>query len=415
MSEIRAPKGTFDVLPVSAPGYAKVEAEAARILGRAGYQRIETPIFESTELFSRGVGESTDIVAKEMYSFDDGGGRSMTLRPEGTAPVSRAYIEHGMHKLQQPVRLWYSGSFFRHEAPQAGRFRQFHQIGAEAFGSDRPELDAEMVTLLAELLEVLGVQGLQLNLGTLGSIAARASYREILIAHLREREGELSDEVRSRIDANPLRAFDSSHPGTQEVMANAPLLIDSLDADDLDHFDTVKELLTAAGVNFTVDPKLVRGLDYYGRTVFEFNSDSLGAQSGVGGGGRYDGLIGLLGGPETPGIGWAAGVERILLAQGDAAPSSSECDLLVVSIEGQRLDQAFGLAHHARQAGLEARLEASGRSVKASLKHADRIGAKAVALIASDSIELKDLQSGEQTAFESTGALLDSIAGKMQS
>ena len=415
MSEIRAPKGTFDVLPVSAPGYAQVEAEAARILGKAGYQRIETPIFESTELFSRGVGESTDIVAKEMYSFDDGGGRSMTLRPEGTASVSRAYIEHGMHKLQQPVRLWYSGSFFRHEAPQAGRFRQFHQIGAEAFGSDRPELDAEMVTLLAELLEVLGVQGLQLNLGTLGSIAARTSYREILIAHLREREGELSDEVRSRIDANPLRAFDSSHPGTQEVMANAPLLIDSLDADDLDHFDTVKELLTAAGVNFTVDPKLVRGLDYYGRTVFEFNSDSLGAQSGVGGGGRYDGLIGLLGGPETPGIGWAAGVERILLAQGDAAPSSSECDLLVVSIEGQRLDQAFGLAHHARQAGLEARLEASGRSVKASLKHADRIGAKAVALIASDSIDLKDLQSGEQTAFESTGALLDSIAGKMQS
>ena len=415
MSEIRAPKGTFDVLPVSAPGYATVEAEAARVLGRAGYQRIETPIFESTELFSRGVGESTDIVAKEMYSFDDGGGRSMTLRPEGTASVSRAYIEHGMHKLQQPVRLWYSGSFFRHEAPQAGRFRQFHQIGAEAFGSDRPELDAEMVTLLAELLEVLNVQGLQLNLGTLGSISARTSYREILIAHLREREGELSDEVRSRIDANPLRAFDSSHPGTQEVMANAPLLIDSLDADDLDHFDTVKELLSAAGVAFTIDPKLVRGLDYYGRTVFEFNSDSLGAQSGVGGGGRYDGLIGLLGGPETPGIGWAAGVERILLAQGEAAPSSPECDLLVVSIDGQRLDQAFGLAHQARQAGLEARLEASGRSVKAALKHADRIGAKAVALIASDSIELKDLQSGEQTSFESTGALLDSIAGKMQS
>ena len=414
MSELRAPKGTFDVLPSSAPGYARVEAEAARILGRAGYQRIETPIFESTELFSRGVGESTDIVAKEMYSFDDGGGRSMTLRPEGTASVSRAYIEHGMHKLQQPVRLWYSGPFFRHEAPQAGRYRQFHQIGAEAFGSDRPELDAEMVTLLAELLEVLGVQGLQLNLGTLGSISARTSYREILIAHLREREGEVSEEVRSRIDANPLRAFDSSHPGTQQVMTDAPLLIDSLEAEDLDHFDTVKELLSAAGVAFTIDPKLVRGLDYYGRTVFEFSSDSLGAQSGVGGGGRYDGLIGLLGGPETPGIGWAAGVERILLAQGDAAPSSSECDLLVVSIDGQRLDQAFGLAHHARQAGLEARLEASGRSVKASLKHADRIGAKAVALIASDSIDLKDLQSGEQTAFESTGALLDSIAGKMQ-
>ncbi|MEI7890058.1 MAG: histidine--tRNA ligase, partial [Actinomycetes bacterium] len=376
MSDLQAPKGTFDVLPDKESDYSEVEAVAARVLGRAGYARIQTPIFESTELFARGVGESTDIVGKEMYSFDDGGGRSVTLRPEGTAAICRAYIENGMHKLPQPTRVWYSGPFFRHEAPQAGRFRQFHQIGAEALGSDRPELDAEMVLLLAEVLEELAVGDLRLRLGSLGSTEARLAYRELLQAHLRANQDKLSEDVKRRIDVNPLRAFDSADPSTQEVMATAPLLLDSLDTVDAEHFQVVRELLDAAGLAYEVDPRLVRGLDYYGRTVFEFTSDRLGAQSGVGGGGRYDGLMEILGGQPTPGIGWAAGVERILLARDEQEFVEPSCDLLVVALESSRLADAFVLANLARSQGIEARLEVTGRSVKASLKHANKIGAR---------------------------------------
>ncbi|CAB4858525.1 MAG: histidine--tRNA ligase [Actinobacteria bacterium] len=413
MSELQAPKGTFDVLPDKEADYSEVEAVAARVLGRAGYARIQTPIFESTELFARGVGESTDIVAKEMYSFDDGGGRSVTLRPEGTAAICRSYIQNGMHKLPQPIRVWYSGPFFRHEAPQAGRFRQFHQIGAEALGSDRPELDAEMVLLLAEVLEELSVGDLRLRLGSLGSTETRLTYRELLQAHLRANQDKLSEDVRSRIDVNPLRAFDSADPSTQEVMATAPLLLNSLDSVDAEHFQVVRELLDAAGVAYEVDPRLVRGLDYYGRTVFEFTSDRLGAQSGVGGGGRYDGLMELLGGPATPGIGWAAGVERILLARDQRDAPEPSCDLLVVALEADRLNDAFVLANLARSQGIEARLEVTGRSVKASLKHANKIGARGVALLDSSGDQLKNMDTGEQIAAESVATLLDALRGMM--
>ena len=326
--KIQAPRGTSDVLAEAADARASLEATARRVLEGSGYRRIETPTFEYTELFARGVGESTDIVQKEMYTFDDGGGRSVTLRPEGTAPICRAYVEHGMHKLPQPVKLWYLSSFFRKEKPQAGRYRQFWQIGAEALGSDDPAVDAETIMLLATLLSELEVKGVRLRLGSLGTLAARTAYREELQAYLRSRADELSDEVRARIDLNPLRAFDSDHPGTRSVMAGAPRLLDSLDADDAEHFATVRELLDRADVPYEVDPTLVRGMDYYTRTVFEFTSDALGAQSGVAGGGRYDGLVEQLGGPATPGCGWAAGVERILLAGpgpsgGAARPSTS--------------------------------------------------------------------------------------------
>jgi len=319
---LQAPRGTYDVLPEVADARAALEQHARRVLEGAGYRRIETPTFESTDVFARGVGASTDIVQKEMYTFDDGGGRSVTLRPEGTAPICRAYAEHGMHKLPQPVKLWYLSSFFRQEKPQAGRYRQFWQVGAEALGSDDPAVDAEVILLLATLLEELEVGGLRLRLSSLGTPATRAAYRDELTAHLRANEQQLSADVRARIELNPLRAFDSDHPGTRAVMAGAPLLLDRLQADDAEHFAAVRELLDVAELPYEVDPTLVRGLDYYTRTVFEFTSDALGAQSGVAGGGRYDGLVEMLGGPPTPGCGFAAGVERMLLAAG-AQPSPS--------------------------------------------------------------------------------------------
>jgi len=287
-------RGTYDVLGDDAQAHAALAETARRTLEPAGYARIETPAFEATALFARGVGEATDIVQKEMYTLADDG---ITLRPEGTAPVCRAYLEHGMHKLAQPVKLWYLSSFFRRERPQKGRFRQFWQVGAEAIGSDDPAVDAECILLLAELLEAIGARGLRLRLGSLGTPATRAEYRVELQAYLRAHAGELSEEVRGRIELNPLRAFDADHPGTRRVMAGAPLLMDRLDDDDRAHFDAVRALLDEAGVVHEVDPTLVRGLDYYTRTLFEFTSDALGAQSGVAGGGRYDGLMEEIGGP----------------------------------------------------------------------------------------------------------------------
>ncbi|HTN25142.1 MAG TPA: histidine--tRNA ligase [Solirubrobacteraceae bacterium] len=396
MSEkLQAPRGTYDVLPQDADARAALEATARRVLEGAGYRRIETPTFEATEVFARGVGASTDIVQKEMYSFDDGGGRSLTLRPEGTAPICRAYAEHGMHKLPQPVKLWYLSSFFRAEKPQAGRYRQFWQVGAEALGSDDPAVDAEIVLLLATLLEELEVAGLRLRLSSLGTPAARAAYRENLAAHLRAHEDELSADVRARIDLNPLRAFDSDHPGTRAVMQTAPLLLDHLDAADAEHFATVRELLDGAGLPYEVDPTLVRGMDYYTRTVFEFTSDALGAQSGVAGGGRYDGLVEMLGGPPTPGCGFAAGVERMLLAAADTPAAPPPVDLFV-SYDGARA-AAFKLTAEARAARLNAHMELAGRSRKGQLKQADRLGARYVAMLDDDGgAVLKDMQGGAQ-------------------
>ncbi|HWI09275.1 MAG TPA: histidine--tRNA ligase, partial [Solirubrobacteraceae bacterium] len=278
---LQVPRGTYDVLPPDADARAALEATARKILEGAGYRRIETPTFEQTEVFARGVGASTDIVQKEMYTFDDGGGRSVTLRPEGTAPICRAYVEHGMHKQPQPVKLWYLSSFFRSEKPQQGRFRQFWQVGAEAIGSDDPAVDAELIVLLATLLAELEVGRLRLRVSSLGTPAARHAYRDELQAYLRANADRLSDDVKGRIDLNPLRAFDSDDPGTRDVMAGAPRLLDHLDSDDADHFAAVRELLERAALAYEIDPTLVRGLDYYTRTVFEFTSDALGAQSGV--------------------------------------------------------------------------------------------------------------------------------------
>jgi len=391
---LQAPKGTFDVLGDDALARDALAKVAQQILERAGYSRIETPAFEATELFARGVGASTDIVRKEMYSFSDAGGRSLTLRPEGTAPVARAYMEHGMHKRAQPVKLWYLSSFFRAEAPQAGRFRQFWQVGAEAIGSDDPAVDAELIVLLAELLETLGSQGIRLRIGSLGTPETRAAYREELLAFVADNVDDPA--LIARAQDNPLRLFDSA----PAQMADAPRLLDALGDDDRDHFAAVRELLDDVGIAYEVDTTLVRGLDYYTRTVFEFTSDALGAQSGVGGGGRYDGLVEQLGGPPTPGCGWAAGVERMLLSSQQAAVAPPPVDLYVAAAEPAQRVAAFRLVADARSAGHAARLELAGRSMKGVFKQADRIGARYVAVLSADGVALKDMETGEQQTVE---------------
>ncbi len=397
-AKVKAPRGTFDVLGDQVPARLAIESRARALLEGAGYERIETPAFESTELFARGVGESTDIVSKEMFSFDSGGGHSLTLRPEGTAPVCRAYVEHGMHKRRQPVKLWYLSSFFRHERPQDGRYRQFWQVGAEALGSDDPALDAESIGLLATLLSGSGVDALRLRLSSLGTSASRAAYRERLQSYLRANEQQLSAEVRARIDLNPLRAFDTDHPGTREVMRGAPLLLDHLDQDDIDHFDEVRALLDRAGVTYETDPTLVRGLDYYTRTLFEFSSEMLGAQSGVAGGGRYDGLVQQLGGPPTPGIGWAAGIERMLLAGAEqpAAPPPVELFVALSEHTPDTRRRAFALLSEARSAGIVAQMELGGRSLKNQLAHAASLGARYTAIVSGQEASLRDMDSAEQ-------------------
>src|SRR5919204_4019248 len=388
----QAPKGTFDVLPAGAAARERVERAARELFERAGYARIETPTFEDTELFARGVGESTDIVNKEMFTFEDQGGRSVTLRPEGTAPICRAYVEHGMHRLPQPVKLWYLGPFFRHERPQAGRFRQFNQIGAEAIGSDSALVDAELIMLLAELLRELEVPSLRLRLGSLGSPEARAEYREELIAHLREHEGDLARDVRERIDENPLRAFDSKDESTQAVMAEAPTMLDRLEGEDAEHFAAVRRLLDRAGIEYELDGALVRGLDYYTRTVFEFHCARLGPQSQVAGGGRYDRLIELLGGPPTPANGWAAGIERILLAI-DATEEERPHNVFVAAEDSQR-ERALALVTELRRAGLRADLDLAGRGMKGQMRQADRAGARhALILDSGGSLRLRDMRS----------------------
>jgi histidyl-tRNA synthetase len=399
-SKYQAPRGTFDVLPEAARARARIERVAAGIFARAGYEPIATPSFEDTELFERGVGRSTDIVRKEMFTFEDKGERSLTLRPEGTAPICRAYLEHGMHKLAQPVKLSYLGPFFRHERPQAGRYRQFHQLGVEAIGTDSPLADAEAIMLLADLLGELGVPGVELRLGSLGSLDARREYLEELKAHLHAHEGDLSADVRERIDVNPLRAFDSDDEGTRGVMASAPTIVASLQGEDAAHFAEVRALLDAAGVAYAVDPTLVRGLDYYTRTIFSFVCSALGAQSEIGGGGRYDGLIEQLGGPATPAVGWAAGIERILLAldgEVDGEPGPKRVFISFSHDDEGLGERAVVLANELRHAGLAAEYDLAGRGAKGQLKHANRIGADFVVFLAADApAELRDMGSGEQ-------------------
>jgi histidyl-tRNA synthetase len=403
-SRFKAPRGTFDVLPEQQPVRRRIATTSQRMLEAAGYRRIETPIFEDTDLFARGVGESTDIVQKQMFTLEDQGGRSLTLRPEATASVCRAYLEHGMQKLAQPVKLWTDGPFFRHERPQAGRYRQFRQIDAEAIGSDSPLVDAEMILLANDIFAEVGVEGVRLRLGSLGSTKSRAAYLDELREYLHSRQSELSEDVRDRIDVNPLRAFDADHEGTRRVMDEAPTLLERLDQADAEHFDAVRQMLDRSGLVYDLDPTLVRGLDYYTRTVFEYECDGLGAQSGIGGGGRYDGLIEQLGGPPTPACGWALGVDRIAIALergGGAKGALQERDGVFVVAEADDRAGALALVTELRRAGLTADLDLADRAIKGQMKQADRVGARyALILSGADRATLRDMSSGEEREID---------------
>jgi histidyl-tRNA synthetase len=404
LASLQSLRGMVDLLPEQIGLWQHVEATARDQFRRAGIAEIRTPLLEVTELFARGIGEATDVVGKEMYTFLDRGERSCTLRPEGTASVVRAAIQHGLLS-QGPQRLWYGGPMFRYERPQAGRQRQFHQIGLELLGFADACSDVEAIAVAWDLLAELGVGGLALELNSLGSAEDRARYREQLVGWLEQRREVLDADSQARIHTNPLRVLDSKHPGTQALLAEAPSLASALSDESQARFAAVQQALTALGIPFVLNPRLVRGLDYYSHTAFEITSTQLGAQATVCGGGRYDGLVQQLGGPETPAIGWALGMERLVLLLSQlerpvaAAPA---LDLYVVSRGAAAATQALALARLCRQAGLAVERDASGAAFGKQFKRADRSGARWAAVIgeqeeADGLVGLKDLRaSGDQ-------------------
>jgi histidyl-tRNA synthetase len=410
--EFRAPRGALDLLPPRGEAVLAVRDALSAPVRRAGYGYVETPIFEDTELFVRGVGESTDVVTKEMYSFSTRGGDELTLRPEGTAPVLRAVIEHGLHRRGLPIKLWYAGSYFRYERPQKGRYRHFSQVGAEVIGTDDPGADAETIVLAMDAYQALGVTGVRLLINSLGSNESRPAYRSALQAYLRQLD--LDEDTRRRVELNPLRVLDDKRPEIQRVLRDAPVITDFLSAGDRAHHDAVRSLLADAGIAFTDEPRLVRGLDYYTRTLYEFVHDGLGAQSAVGGGGRYDGLAELIGGPRLPGVGWALGVERTLLAmeaEGIQLTSGHQLDVFAVPLGQPAERRLFALVTELRRAGLAADL-ATGRGLKGAMKAADRSGAAyAVVLgdrdLAAGVAQVKDLRTGDQRPVPLDGLLTE--------
>jgi histidyl-tRNA synthetase len=416
---LRGIRGMGDRLPAETPWWQQLEAAVRRVVRAYGYRELRLPVMESTELFKRSIGEVTDIVEKEMYTFEDRNGDSLTLRPEGTAGAVRAGIQHGLVN-QGAQRLWYMGPMFRHERPQKGRYRQFHQVGVEAFGIATPDLDAEIILMSARMLRAIGLSGLRLELNTLGSAESRAAYREELVAYLRQHEADLDEDSQRRLESNPLRILDTKNPETRAILEGAPRMADSLDEESRNDFDELCRRLDAAGVEYTVNPHLVRGLDYYTKTVFEWITDDLGAQGTVCAGGRYDGLVEQLGGPATPAAGFAAGLERLvaLMAERDPELPARAGPHAYLVVAGERAaEQADGLAEALRDWLPDLRLvrHCGGGSFKSQMKRADRSGA-AVALILGDDeaaageLTWRPLQGGgEQERLE-----LDAAADRLK-
>ena len=399
----QAPRGIPDYFPPNSADFRKVRDTLTDAARRAGYGHIELPIFEDTALFARGVGESTDVVSKEMYTFNDRGDRSVTLRPEGTAGVVRAVIQHGLDRGQLPVKVCYAGPFFRYEKPQTGRYRQLQQVGVEAIGVDDPALDAEVVAVADEGYKRLGLSGYRLEITSLGDDASRPRYREALQEFLFKLD--LDEATRKRAEINPLRVLDDKRPEIKAATANAPLLIDYLSDEAKAHFDLVLANLDRLGVAYEINPRLVRGLDYYTKTTFEFVHDGLGAQSGIGGGGRYDGLMRQLGAKQDlSGIGFGIGVDRTMLAleaEGVAGTQAARCQVFGVPLGADAKAELVGVAGALRAAGVSVDLAYGDRGLKGAMKAADRSGARLALVLGEDElaerrIEVKDLSNGEQ-------------------
>ena len=415
MASIQALRGTRDILPAEIGYWQLVEERVREILGRAIYQEIRTPLMEQTDLFTRGIGEATDVVGKEMYTFSDRGERQITLRPEGTAGVVRAYIEQGLDKLGGIQRLWYTGPMFRYERPQAGRQRQFHQIGLELLGSSSPRADVEVIALGTEILKSLGLENLTLSLNSIGDRTDRERYRAALVEYLQPYQAELDEDSKDRLMRNPLRILDSKDPNTRKITQNAPSIINYLSLESREHFEQVQTLLNDLEIAYQIDQSLVRGLDYYTHTAFEIQSADLGAQATVCGGGRYDGLVKELGGTETPAIGWAIGIERLvlLLKQRITHPTQYP-DLYIVSKGVQAERETVRLTQKLRAHGLRVELDLSGSAFSKQLKRADRSTA-VICLIIGDqeattrTVKLKGLTSGHQESI-----LLDDLLSNPQ-
>lgn len=401
----KAIKGTKDVLPKDVHKNQYIEATALDIASKFGYKEIRTPVFEHTELFQRGVGDTTDVVQKEMYTFDDKGGRSITLRPEVTAGAVRSYLENGLCNEALPQKVCYLTSCYRYEKPQAGRLREFHQFGVECFGSASPLADAEIIALAKLLFDTLGVKDLSLEINSIGCPTCRAEYHKALKEYFSSRKDELCDTCKSRLDRNPMRILDCKSPICHEIAEGAPVVIDYLCDECKEHFENVQKYLKAQNIEYTINPQIVRGLDYYTKTVFEFVSNSIGAQGTVCGGGRYDGLVEELGGQHTPSLGFAMGIERLMLlmeAQGCEFPEAEKPDLFIVALGEKATLKAVEIAKDMREEGFSALLDLNQRSVRAQMKYADKLGAKFNVVIGDNEVEaktakLKNMQTGEET------------------
>lgn len=401
----KAIKGTKDVLPKDVHKNQYIEATALDIASKFGYKEIKTPVFEHTELFQRGVGDTTDVVQKEMYTFDDKGGRSITLRPEGTAGAVRSYLENGLCNEALPQKVCYLISCYRYEKPQAGRLREFHQFGVECFGSASPLADAEIIALAKSLFDTLGVKDLSLEINSIGCPTCRAEYHKALKEYFSSRKDELCNTCKSRLDRNPMRILDCKSPICHEIAEGAPVVIDYLCDECKEHFENVQKYLKAQNIEYTINPQIVRGLDYYTKTVFEFVSNSIGAQGTVCGGGRYDGLVEELGGQHTPSLGFAMGIERLMLlmeAQGCEFPEAEKPDLFIVALGEKATLKAVEIAKDMREEGFSALLDLNQRSVRAQMKYADKLGAKFNVVIGDNEVEaktakLKNMQTGEET------------------
>ena len=397
---IKAVRGTKDIIGLDSAKYDYVVKTAAEYFDKYGFNRIITPIFEETDLFKRGIGEGTDVVSKEMYTFEDRGGRSCTLRPEGTAAVVRAYLEHKIFATEDVTRWYYHGPMFRYERPQTGRYREFNQIGVEVLGKKDPTLDAEIISMAFEFLGKLGLEDLEVQINSIGGKESRTKYREALINFLTPKKEKLCGDCQNRYENNPLRVLDCKVPTCKDEVVDAPVLTDYLNEEELKHYNTVKEYLDIFGVKYVENPKLVRGLDYYSNTVFEIVTNKLGSQGTVLAGGRYDTLVEQMGGKETPAFGFAMGVERLMLLLGDSAISKDE-KLFLVWLGADSKVPAFKLAKEIRNAGISIVLEYEEKSMKAQMKRADKLGSTKVLILGEDEVKegkvvLKDFGTGTQ-------------------